>query len=175
MERLTRATGRTFLTATTDDAPALEGYRGHGLFTYSLLDALDKADTNNNQLAGVAHGADRAQQPRIRILHRTGADINARLLRLRCNVEKWLEFISYFDTREAALARISHPPSLPVGYYRPQHPNLSPSNEDGKEKIEKLYLLGNTLIGAFRDKLIREQIIASFVLSECSRSDPRIM
>jgi hypothetical protein len=75
--------------------------------------------------------------------------------------QHWLDFISYFDTPETALARISYPPSLPVGYYRPQDPNLPPPNEDGKEKIEKLYLLGNTLIRAFRDKLIREQIIAT--------------
>jgi acyl-CoA synthetase (AMP-forming)/AMP-acid ligase II len=41
LNRMARAgTGRTFLTATTDNAPALEGYRGHGVFTYALLDAL---------------------------------------------------------------------------------------------------------------------------------------
>ena len=31
LNRMARATGRTFLTATTDDAPALEGYHGHGV------------------------------------------------------------------------------------------------------------------------------------------------
>ncbi|WP_247325073.1 caspase family protein, partial [Bradyrhizobium sp. 21] len=35
LNRMARATGRTFLTATTDDAPALEGYHGHGVFTYA--------------------------------------------------------------------------------------------------------------------------------------------
>jgi hypothetical protein len=45
--------GRTILTASTDDAPALEGYRGHGVFTYALLDALGRADTNGDGLIDV--------------------------------------------------------------------------------------------------------------------------
>jgi WD40 repeat protein/uncharacterized caspase-like protein len=53
LERMTRATGRTTLTASTDDAPALEGYRGHGVFTYALLDALGKADVNNDGLIDI--------------------------------------------------------------------------------------------------------------------------
>ncbi len=48
LDRLTRAMGRTVLTASTDDAPALEGYRGHGVFTYALLDALGRADANGD-------------------------------------------------------------------------------------------------------------------------------
>lgn len=46
--RLTRAMGRTILSASTDDAPALEGYRGHGVLTFALLDALGRADDNGN-------------------------------------------------------------------------------------------------------------------------------
>jgi uncharacterized caspase-like protein len=53
LERLTRAMGRTVLSAATDDAPALEGYRGHGLFTYTLLEALERADTDGNGLIDV--------------------------------------------------------------------------------------------------------------------------
>jgi WD40 repeat protein len=53
LERMTRATGRTTLTASTDDAPALEGYRGHGVFTYALLDAFGKADSNGDGLVDV--------------------------------------------------------------------------------------------------------------------------
>ena len=48
VERLTRAMGRTILSASTDDAPALEGYRGHGVMTWSLLDAMALGDTNGN-------------------------------------------------------------------------------------------------------------------------------
>ncbi len=48
VERLTRAMGRSILSAATDDAPALEGYNGHGVMTYALLEALDAADTNGN-------------------------------------------------------------------------------------------------------------------------------
>jgi WD40 repeat protein/uncharacterized caspase-like protein len=62
LNRMARATGRTFLTATTDDAPALEGFRGHGVFTYALLEALDRADTNNNSLIEISELADYIQQ-----------------------------------------------------------------------------------------------------------------
>lgn len=48
LDKLTRAMGRTVLSASTDDAPALEGYRGHGVFTYALLEALDRGDLNGN-------------------------------------------------------------------------------------------------------------------------------
>jgi len=48
VERLTRATGRTILSASTDDAPALEGYRGHGVMTWAMLDAMALGDTNGN-------------------------------------------------------------------------------------------------------------------------------
>jgi WD40 repeat protein/uncharacterized caspase-like protein len=58
LNRMTRATGRTFLTATTDDAPALEGYHGHGVFTYAILDALDHGDVNKNGLIEVSELAD---------------------------------------------------------------------------------------------------------------------
>ena len=53
LDRMTRATGRTTLTASTDDAPALEGFRGHGVFTYALLDAFGRADANGDGLVDV--------------------------------------------------------------------------------------------------------------------------
>jgi uncharacterized caspase-like protein len=62
LNRMTRATGRTFLTATTDDAPALEGYHGHGVFTYALLDALEHGDVNKNGLIEVSELADYIDQ-----------------------------------------------------------------------------------------------------------------
>jgi hypothetical protein len=46
--RLNEATGRPVLTAAAADQAALEGYRGHGIFTYALLDALVNGDVNNN-------------------------------------------------------------------------------------------------------------------------------
>jgi hypothetical protein len=36
------------LTAATAGQAALEGYQGHGVFTYALLDALVNGDTNND-------------------------------------------------------------------------------------------------------------------------------
>jgi WD40 repeat protein len=62
LNRMARATGRTFLTATTDDAPALEGYHGHGVFTYALLDALDHADVNHDGLIEISELADYVDQ-----------------------------------------------------------------------------------------------------------------
>ena len=46
--RLNEATGRPVLTAAAADQAALEGYQGHGVFTYALLDALVNGDTNND-------------------------------------------------------------------------------------------------------------------------------
>ena len=48
IERLSRAVGRTVLTASTDTAPALEGYRQHGLFTYVLLEAFASGDVDGD-------------------------------------------------------------------------------------------------------------------------------
>ena len=53
LDKLTRAMGRTVLSAATDEAPALEGYRGHGVFTYALLDGLARSDNNKNALIEV--------------------------------------------------------------------------------------------------------------------------
>ena len=54
IERLTRAMGRTILTASTAYAPALEGYQGHGVFTYSLLEGIERANKDANGFIEVA-------------------------------------------------------------------------------------------------------------------------
>jgi uncharacterized caspase-like protein len=46
--RLHEATGRPVLTAAAQGQPALGGYGGHGVFTWALLDAIRKGDTNGN-------------------------------------------------------------------------------------------------------------------------------
>ena len=46
--RLHEATGRPVLTAAASGEPALEGYKKHGVFTWAVLDALRKGDTNGN-------------------------------------------------------------------------------------------------------------------------------
>ena len=49
IDRLQRLTGRAMIAATADSKMALEGERGHGVFTFSLLDALTgKADGNRD-------------------------------------------------------------------------------------------------------------------------------
>jgi len=47
-DRLARATGRSILAASGGSQEALEGYRGHGLFTYEVLDAINQADGNRD-------------------------------------------------------------------------------------------------------------------------------
>ncbi|MGH6931315.1 MAG: caspase family protein [Dongiaceae bacterium] len=60
--RLIQATGRSVLTASTGDQPAHEGFRGHGVFTYAVLEALARDDMNGNglveltELAGHVNG-----------------------------------------------------------------------------------------------------------------------
>ena len=46
--RLHEATGRPVLTATAAGQFAVEGYNGHGVFTFAVLDALRHADSNGN-------------------------------------------------------------------------------------------------------------------------------
>jgi WD40 repeat protein len=46
--RLHEATGRPVLTAAAEGKPAFEGYEGHGVFTWALLDALKNGDRNGN-------------------------------------------------------------------------------------------------------------------------------
>jgi WD40 repeat protein/uncharacterized caspase-like protein len=47
-DRLAEATGRSIMTASSGSTEAFEGYHGHGLFTYNLLDALEKGDGDNS-------------------------------------------------------------------------------------------------------------------------------
>ena len=48
-ERLSRATGHAILAAASDSQSAMEGYNGHGVFTYVLLDGLaGNADSNGD-------------------------------------------------------------------------------------------------------------------------------
>lgn len=48
--RLHEAIGRPVLTAAAAGQPAFEGYRGHGVFTWALIDALRNGDNNRNGL-----------------------------------------------------------------------------------------------------------------------------
>ncbi len=51
--RLAQATGRTIMTASTSEQLALEGVGGHGLFTYDVLDALGRADSDGDGMLEV--------------------------------------------------------------------------------------------------------------------------
>jgi WD40 repeat protein/uncharacterized caspase-like protein len=52
--RLAQATGRSIITASSNSAEALEGYRGHGLFTFALLDAIGHGDSDGNGTVEIA-------------------------------------------------------------------------------------------------------------------------
>jgi hypothetical protein len=56
-DRLNYATGRSIITAATGEQPALEGYNGHGLLTWALLEAFAKADRNDDDLVDVGEFA----------------------------------------------------------------------------------------------------------------------
>jgi|GEM_PF-256538 len=53
IEKLNRATGRAIIAASSDSQVALEGYKGHGVFTYTLLKALVEADEKNGNRDGL--------------------------------------------------------------------------------------------------------------------------
>lgn len=51
INKLTRATGRATIVASSKDQVALEGYKGHGVFTYTLIEAFqDKGYGTDNNL-----------------------------------------------------------------------------------------------------------------------------
>ena len=70
--RLHEATGRPVLTAAAEGKAAFEGYEGHGVFTWALLDALRHGDRNGDRMIElselVTHVQD--QVPRIATLLR---------------------------------------------------------------------------------------------------------
>jgi WD40 repeat protein len=59
--RLHEATGRPVLTAAAAGEHAHEGYRGHGFFTWALIDALFHGDTNGDGLIEVSELATHVQ------------------------------------------------------------------------------------------------------------------
>ena len=50
IEKLKRATGRTVIVAAGEAEPALEGFRGHGVFSYAVLEGLQKAPLDKDGL-----------------------------------------------------------------------------------------------------------------------------
>ena len=59
--RLNEATGRTVITASNVSQSALEGYEGHGVFTFAILEALVKGDANHNGIIEVSELEDWVQ------------------------------------------------------------------------------------------------------------------
>jgi uncharacterized caspase-like protein len=59
--RLHEATGRPVLTAAAAGKPAFEGYQGHGVFTWALIDALFHGDTNGDGLIELSELATHVQ------------------------------------------------------------------------------------------------------------------
>ncbi|MCT4656161.1 MAG: caspase family protein, partial [Cohaesibacter sp.] len=61
-DRLKRATGRSTLAATSEEGVALEGIGGHGVFTYSILEGLTEADSDNDNFIELTELAGYVQQ-----------------------------------------------------------------------------------------------------------------
>jgi WD40 repeat protein len=59
--RLHEATGRPVLTAAAAGKPAFESYRGHGVFTWALIDAFVHGDTNGDGLIELSELATHVQ------------------------------------------------------------------------------------------------------------------
>jgi WD40 repeat protein len=59
--RLHEATGRPVLTAAAAGKPAFEGYRGHGVFTWAVIDALYHGDSNGDGLIELSELVDYVQ------------------------------------------------------------------------------------------------------------------
>jgi uncharacterized caspase-like protein len=53
IDRLARATGRATIVAATETQPAMEGYEGHGVFTYAVMQALQHADSVSGNRDGI--------------------------------------------------------------------------------------------------------------------------
>ena len=77
------------------------------------------------------------------------------------NQQQWTEFISHFETREIALGRLSVPPYDPAGFYREGDAKLVKSAEGRWKQIDELFELGIALVGDFKTKLIKGQVLSS--------------
>ena len=60
--RLHEAIGRPVLTAAAAGKDAVEGYKGHGVFTYAVMEAFAKGDTNGNGLIEMSELAAHVQK-----------------------------------------------------------------------------------------------------------------
>ena len=54
LQRLSHGANHNYIVASSSTQVALEGYRDHGVFTYSILDAFDNAYFGNNNILTVA-------------------------------------------------------------------------------------------------------------------------
>ncbi|MGY2995051.1 caspase family protein [Mesorhizobium sp. URHB0026] len=106
LARMTRAMGRTVLSASTNDAPALEGYRDHGVFTYAVLDALGYADTNRDGLIEVTELA--------AAVDKMVPDISYAAFKLRQVPQMSIVGSDFALTNEVAVLTIATPPPSAV-------------------------------------------------------------
>lgn len=53
LERISYATGRNYIVASSKNQAALEGYKNHGVFTYAVLDSFSKAYFGNDKILTV--------------------------------------------------------------------------------------------------------------------------
>jgi hypothetical protein len=74
---------------------------------------------------------------------------------------RWNEFLSFFENREAALRNISQPESGIIVYYRREVAKMPTPEAAPARRDEYAAELGKALVGQFKDRLVREEIIAT--------------
>jgi hypothetical protein len=74
---------------------------------------------------------------------------------------RWNEFLSFFENREAALRNISQPESGIIVYYRREVAKMPTPEAARARRDEHAAELGKALVGQFKDRLVREEIIAT--------------
>jgi WD40 repeat protein len=72
--RLHEATGRPVLTAAASGKPAFEGYNGHGVFTFALMDALRHGDSSGNGMIELTELVSHVQS----LVPKLSAELNGR-------------------------------------------------------------------------------------------------
>jgi hypothetical protein len=121
LDLLRHATGRSVISAARAAQPAFEGYRGHGLLTYVLLDAFANGDANGNGYIETDELGRHAHQrvPEISLAH--------------------------YSVRQQPKTLISDP--FPVGF---QKPELAPGDDVAIPTRPTHILLRNVAVAATR-------------------------
>jgi WD40 repeat protein len=134
IDRLTQAIGRAMLTASGGKAPALEGFRGHGVFTYSELDALGRADDNADGLIEITSLAN--------YVDREVPELSFQAFHLRQVPQMKIVGSNFPLARKVAVLPATDEPAVSLIPVQPTHAIVAPvdvfERAEGQEPVEKL-------------------------------------